>query len=249
MPILGYQEVLALSTLGRRTEAQRALDDFLAIDWGNTIWGPAQLLTVIGGAPPSAQARRADAERCVRWYERQGPSVKLPWEYKAQRFAGCLYGAERFDRAEAVLRELVDSLDRKAMTDAAAQPTPPPQLVVLRANRIDAWGLLGRVMALRGNKTEAEDVIRLLAALPPPSAALHGYYYEQAMPIAAALGDRERAMDLARRARMNGDLARAGRHVASIFDPALSRFQHDGAFLEAAGLIPHEPARKLAAHR
>lgn len=223
----------------RSLELTKALPRYLAVDWGRTIWGPAQLLPGLSESAADSASRHELAQVCVQWFETRSGTVDLDWAYKSQRFASCLYMAGEYNRAEALLRQLVDTMDRQATSRNDTTLGPPARdLVVARANRIAAWSLLGKTLALRGKPAEAERVLELLATLPAPSPLLPGYYYEFAASIAAALGHRELAIDLALRARQNR--ARAGRSILSRLDPVIARYRRDTTVLAAFG-ITHRP--------
>jgi DNA-binding SARP family transcriptional activator len=235
LPILAFQEISGLATLHRRRELMEALPRYLAVDWGHTIWGPAQLFSGLMSSADSSEKREI-AEQCVHWFETHGATTGLDWTYTSQRFARCLYSAGKLERAEALATQLADSFAH-VVRDTTPRALQPRNVIVARANFIETWGLLGAIFALRGKRAEAERVLVLLPTLPTPSPELQGYYYEHAALIAASLEHREQAIDLALRARQNGDLARAGRQFTSRLDPLLARYRGDTAVLAAFGIV------------
>jgi hypothetical protein len=142
--------------------------------------------------------------------------------------AQCLYQGENYEQAARVWRSLVDSAEAGAKgADSAAGAQ----------NRRSNWIRLGTALALNGQREEAETIKRHATELPRPSGSLGPEDYALLMArLAAALGERDQAMDLALQARMCcGRPHPTGTLGISVFDPALKRFRSDSALLDAFG--------------
>jgi hypothetical protein len=243
LPILAWQEVFILSRLGRTREMRTALSNFLAVDWGDTMWGPPNLMEHLLRTARDSASRQELARECIDWFDVHGVSAALGKDYRtpAQQYGICLYAAGNYVRAATVLREVADTFDRRAtgMADTSTSGGGTSiSVITLRSNRIEVWAKLGEVEALRGNRAEAERILGMLPTLPPPNRdEFRGYYYEYAAAVAAALGDRATSIDLATRAMQNGDRTRGGRKIMSILSPAIARYRNDTAVLAAFGLV------------
>jgi len=230
------REVYVLYEMGRDAEFRRALRDYEAVDWQPTDFPPAVLLEQIAELPRSARSRQAIAEECVDLFRQPRATVGLDWQAKSGIRAKCLYYAGRYDEAERSLRELVDSLDRRAAAPGASEAA--------KVQRAAEWGLLGTVLALNGRFAAAETALTIIQGAPEPAIGQpHNWNLHAAARLAAALGHREQAMDLAMRVRMCCGSANPTKAFLSLFDPALARYQSDSAFLDAFGLTPSTDIR------
>jgi DNA-binding winged helix-turn-helix (wHTH) protein/tetratricopeptide (TPR) repeat protein len=197
-------EARALAALGRLAELHATVERSLAIP---ATAGSAGNVLEVAALELRAHEHRVEslemASRAVAW--RQARPKDVP-DTRAHRAAlgRALYLAERWDQAE----ELFDGL---------ANETPgEPEYI----------GWSGLCAAARGNQARARAASRVLQDLSDPM--LHGYHTLWRANLAAALGEREPAVDLLREAMAQGGVY--GLHIHNT--PALKSLRDYPPFEE-----------------
>jgi tetratricopeptide (TPR) repeat protein/TolB-like protein len=201
------KEARALVALGRLGEAERPVDEALAVSYasrtstGGELASPGQvdpgevmcLLAMEMGADGHSQAAVAMARRAAAWFEaRPASSRKAPssrWVLALAKFL-----AEDWDGAR-VLYEPLANLTRPERPSGWSEPAAFSLAVRFR-------GRLGVIAARRGDRTGAERIAEELRQVDRPY--LYGEsLYSRAM-IAASLGDKAAAVQLLREAIAQG---------------------------------------------
>jgi DNA-binding SARP family transcriptional activator len=214
-------ELYTLYQLGRETEFWRALREFEAVDWSDSKYNAAFVMGGVLERPRSDRSRHSIAEECVRWLREPRPIATMHWIDRTTAEAECLYQADRYEESAALWRRLVDSIEAHAKGADSA--------MVRRYDR----SMLGVTLALNGRREQAEAIKRDIPKLPPSGSPVN--YSRQMARLAAALGDRDEAMDFALQTRMCCGRPHPTGLVVSAFDPVLVRFRSDSAVLDAFG--------------
>ena len=184
-----YFEAIALAAMGRAPEVERLLDQ--SVDFA-----PQQAVTLgevardvgleFNARGDSAAAHRANA-RAIRWYE------ALPRERQdAERrdYAEALYAGDRW-------------LDARRVLDAACRATPLD---------VACLGMSGTIAARLGERDRAHQIDEQLANLQFYPPMQEGDALLRRSYIAAALGERDTAVTLLRRAFAKGVVYSSTRH-------------------------------------
>jgi tetratricopeptide (TPR) repeat protein/TolB-like protein len=207
LPNMGtlWTEVRALAATGKvddvlaRFEESVALPATSAMTPGDLMERASLELRTHGHTQPA----RAAADRAVAWY-RSRPVSEQATEPQRHGLARALTLVGRFDEARAVAERLVGD-----------DPTNP-----------DFLGLLGVVLARQADRGGAERLSARLDSLRQPY--LRGRHTFWRARIAAALGERERAVALLRQALEQGVVYSADLHAIREFDT----LRDDRAFQE-----------------
>jgi tetratricopeptide (TPR) repeat protein len=189
-------EVRALAALGRVPEVERRLEESMILpmkygtDPGAMIRIAASELRAHGY--PGAAAEVIDG--AIAWYNHR-PAEERRGTGQRAGLGQALYLAERWEQARAVFEEL-----------AAEQPA-----------NLDHLGHLGAIAARQGDPAEVQRIDALLARTDP--AFLHGAHTYWRARIAAAAGDRERAVQLLRESFAQGRPFAVTLHAEMDFEP------------------------------
>lgn len=196
-PWLVFREARALAALGRKGELQRVVEELQAFPDTSRLLG--YFLTGLAAelwSRDDTLYSRVLIESALTWYRALPPAEAGRSELLRRHFAVALYDADHWDEARSLLQPF------------------------LRENPRD-WAALmytGLCLAHQGERGDAEEVISRLVAAGDSAlvfdrgrdvGTLHG-----AARIAAALGDRERAVRLLKEARVRGHRWE-GRHTLS----------------------------------
>jgi tetratricopeptide (TPR) repeat protein len=176
-------EVRARAALGDVAAVDRLLDESLAPALAHTGPPPGQLMFLAAvelHAHGYRDAARAAANRAVRWWQER-PAAERSQEGPRGSLAGALVVAGRWREAGPV----VEALARE------------------RPDNANHLGLLALVAAQRGDRAEAAHIAARLATLRLPDSYASVPTLWRAR-IAAALGDRDRAVALLREAFAQG---------------------------------------------
>ena len=166
-----WQEERALAALGRTEQLEARIQESNPDRRGYPMAKLARELRVHGYGAAAAEM----LDRAIEWFEGRSPEQRAPWE--PRQLATVFLDVGRLDEAQVVLEGLLED--------------SPENHAVLAE--------LGIVVARRGDREEASRISQLLEEddRPPPLLASQASAYRHAW-IAAALGDRERAMELLR---------------------------------------------------
>jgi serine/threonine-protein kinase len=176
-------ESRALAALGRFDELDESLDSIAALP-PNGVWvpTPANLMAAAGfelRAHGHHEAAIRTANRSVAWYE-SNPHDDPNDRQRRSFIALSLYGAERWDEAANMFREL-----------AAEYP-----------DSVNFQGFLGAIAARRGDKEEARAIAERLAGTNDPYDFGRDTYWQAC--VYALLGERDLAMRLLRQSYAEG---------------------------------------------
>ncbi|HQT94179.1 MAG TPA: protein kinase [Thermoanaerobaculaceae bacterium] len=213
-------KVRALVALGRLDEANRVIDDSLAV--------PSRDMTPAGLMLSAAVELRAHghraaalqtAARAVDWLGSRPPSETTKDEHRVV-LAAALYAAERWDEARPIYQELAARVPLTGGHGESpnAPPTPTDVSETVRVSRAIAYaGALGALAARRGDRGEALRVSAELARLDRPF--LFGAHTYGRARIAALLGERQQAVDLLRESFAQGNSYGVNLHRAMDLEP------------------------------
>jgi tetratricopeptide (TPR) repeat protein len=171
-----HREARALAALGRRAELKQLVAEMLAFpDTGRALGFFLNALAMELRSQGDTVFARELLDRAVSWF-RTVPPDEAERSDLHRWFAAALYDADHLDEALPLFQRLV-----------AENPN-------------DSWALMfaGLCLAHRGDRGAAEDIISRLVAAGDSSKwfdrSLFGGNFQAAARIAAALGDRERAV-------------------------------------------------------